>query len=347
MFWIAGADELFRALAKWANAPWSPWVERQLEHADWQGFYFYDLIFPLFLFLVGVVLPFSLAKQASLPQKLTRIARRTALLILLGLIYNGLLRFQWHQLRLAGVLQRIGICYALGALIVLATRSSILARTAIAIAILIAYTAILQSIPPPGGVAGDLSKENNLAGWIDRNFLPGKIMKAYYGYGDNEGILSTIPAIATVLLGSVAGEILRRNSTEKQKILTLISWGAVCLAPVALGATRQPIIKILWTPSFVLLTAGCSFLLLALFYTLIDVLQFKRWAFPFIVLGANAITIYLLPGIIDFNHTANFLFGGLDQFLGSFAPVLNAAAILLLEWLLLLVLYKNRWFLRV
>jgi predicted acyltransferase len=347
MFWIMGGDALFRAIANAAGAPWSPLVLRQLEHAEWEGFYFYDLIFPLFLFLVGAVLPFSLARQRSVPAALGRIGRRTLLLVLFGLIYNGLLRFEWEDLRLAGVLQRIGICYGTGALIVMMTRSSVVIRTVLALAILVGYTAIFQSFAPPGGSLGDYAKETNLAGWVDRTYLPGKIYPAYYGFGDNEGLLSTIPAVATVLLGAVAGEILRKTGSPRSKLVALGLYGAIALVAGYGAQGYCPIVKNLWTATFVLVSAGWSFLLLALFYAIIDVKGWRAWSFPFVVIGANAITIYLAPVLVDFEFSAAAIFGGLARTVGLWGPAVIAAGVILCKWVFLYMLYRNRWFLRV
>src|SRR5437588_5803324 len=218
MFWIIGGDALFNALARAGKWPIQPEVEDQLEHVHWEGFHFYDLIFPLFLFLVGAVLPFSLGKLQDHGESTSalywRVFRRTALLLLLAMLYNGALQLRFSlwpvdfsQIRIAGVLQRIAICYCIAALIMMHTR--VLGQVLIATGLLLVYWAILAFIPAPGGHAGDYSMKGSLAGYVDRHYLPGKIFEAYYGYGDNEGILSTIPAISTTLLGLLAGQWLR------------------------------------------------------------------------------------------------------------------------------------------
>ena len=208
MFWISGGDSLAEALAKWWNTPESKRFALQFEHVAWEGFRFYDLIFPLFLFTVGVVLPFSLRKYQSGDQPKAavfgRIARRVVLLFLLGLVYNNFLQFRFENQRYAGVLQRIAICYGIAAVIFLLTK--VRTQAILFVAILLGYWAILAFVPAPESKkAGDYTIETNLSGYLDRQFLPGKINKGYYGYGDNEGLLSTIPAIATALLGVLAG----------------------------------------------------------------------------------------------------------------------------------------------
>ncbi|MBO0698578.1 MAG: DUF5009 domain-containing protein [Zavarzinella sp.] len=349
MFWIVGGDVAVKAWANWAGWPPPSLVETQLEHVPWEGFRFYDLIFPLFLFLVGVVIPFSLAGQrargASSAQMHLRILRRTALLFALGLLANGVLQFDWGNLRVAGVLQRIAVCYGCAALIVLHT--GVRGQAVVAAALLLGYWALLALVPAPGGVAGDYSIEGNLAGYIDRHYLPGKILQRYYGYGDNEGFLSTIPAVATPLLGALAGQWLRSGRVASARLLGLTLAGVVCLAVGTAWGTVFPVIKNLWTSSFVLVAGGWSLLLLALFHGVIDVLGWRRWAFFFTVIGANAITIYIVPRFLDFPKVAKFFFGGVIRHSGSFEPVALPLAVLLVEWLFLLLLHRKGWFLRV
>ncbi len=358
MFWIVGGDVLLKAVAHWANWPAKGWIDDQLEHVEWEGFHFYDLIFPLFLFLVGVVLPFSLGKlrEQGAPRSRIywRVARRTVLLFALGLVHNEFLQlgfykpplgFDFGAVRLAGVLQRIAICYGVAALIVLHTRPR--GQAAVAAALLLGYWALLAFVPAPGSAAGDYSRYGNLAGYVDAHYLPGKILKAYYGYGDNEGFLSTIPAVATALLGALAGHWLRSGRPGAQKVLGLAAAGAACLLLGWAWGFWFPIIKNLWTSSFVLFAGGWSLLLLALFYGIIDVLRWRAWAFFFVVIGANAITIYLLPQAIDFARVGHFFLGGVERHAGAFAPVVAAMGVVAAEWLLLLYLYRRRLFLRV
>jgi len=349
MFWIIGGDALFTALARWGEWSFSKTIEDQLEHVPWEGFRFYDLIFPLFLFIVGVVLPFSLAshrqKGQSTLQIYWRILRRTVLLFALGLVYNNLLQFDFPELRIAGVLQRIAICYGIAALIVMHVGWR--GQAVSAAVILLGYWALLAFVPAPGGVAGDYSKEGSLPGYVDRHYLPGKIYEEYYGYGDNEGLLSTIPAVATALLGALAGQWLRSARSAGHKVLGLIGAGLICLALGYGWWFVFPVIKNLWTSSFVLYAGGWSLLLLALFYGIIDGLGLRWWAFFFIVIGANAIVIYVAPHLLNFDYTAQALFGGLTKRTGAFEPVAFVLAVLTVKWLMLLYLYRKKIFLRV
>jgi len=354
MFWIIGGERVAKAIAKASDSPTGKVVQEQLEHAEWHGFRLNDLIFPLFLFLVGTVLPFSLGKVRAQGQgrwgELRRIARRGVLLFALGLLCNNVLQFQWDSLRVAGVLQRIAICYAIAALIsVWASPKGI---ALILVSILIGYWALLANVGAPGGRAGDYSKKGNLAGWVDRHYLPGDIKPAYYGDGDNEGILSTIPAVATTLLGVLAGYLLRSTQAPWTKVASLVGAGIASLVAGTLWNSWFPVNKILWTSSFVLVAGGLSLLLLSLFYAVIDVLKFRRWAFFFVVIGANAITIFVAPRFIDFDHFARFFLGGTYRLAEEWGSVdarliVTALGVLMAKWLFLYWLYRNKIFLRV
>ncbi|MGC8641560.1 MAG: acyltransferase family protein [Isosphaeraceae bacterium] len=353
MFWIVGGGRLVRAIGKWWGTPAGQNLHDQFEHVGWEGFHFYDLIFPLFLFVVGVVLPFSLKKYQtgdhSKAAALARISRRVVLLFLLGLIGNGLLQLEFEHLRVTGVLQRIAICYGLAAVIFLFTTTR--TQAILVAAILLGYWGILSFVPVPGGTAGDLTKEHNLGGYIDRHYLPGEIKQGIYGYGDNEGLLSTLPAVATALLGVLAGGWLLSRYSPWAKVLALIAAGAACLSAGALWGLRFPVIKILWTSSYVLIAGGWSLILLGLFYAVIDVLKLRAWSFFFVVIGVNAVTIYMAVRIIPFDRIAGFFFGGLARRMEAFSPssgaIVGALGILTVEWLFLLYLYRRRIFLRV
>jgi predicted acyltransferase len=383
MFWIAGGEGIVEAGAHWTSWEHKDRVAEQWQHVDWAGFRFYDLIFPLFLFLVGVVLPFSLGKlrQQGQPAKAIygRVFRRTLLLFFLGLLFNHFMRFDFSNLRVTGVLQRIALCYLFAALIMLNTR--IWGQVLAILALLLGYWALLAYVPAPeSGITGDYSKQTNLAGYIDRHYLPGRIIDKYYGYGDNEGILSTVPSIATALLGVLAGHWLLSNRSQTKKVLGLVAAGVFCLAggyawsggdfwghaPALPERYQFPIIKNIWTSSFVLFAGGWSFLLLALFYWVIDVLGFRKWAFFFAVIGANAILIYIAKECVDFDKLADYFLSGVIKYSGSWLdalanrffpwlvdnshslePVVRAIAIVAVAWVCLWFLYRRKIFLRV
>jgi predicted acyltransferase len=352
MFWIIGGGTIFESLVKVWKYPVTETIKTQLEHVKWEGFRFEDLIFPTFIFLVGAVLPFSLSRRIERGESSLRIhlrvLQRTALLILLGLIFNGLLRFDWPHTRWPGVLQRIGLCYFCAALIVIHTKW----RTqAILVGIvLLLYWAVSILVPAPGCQAGDLSMERCLSSYVDQHLIPGSL---YYKYGDNEGILSTFPAVCTALLGALAGQWLRSNNSGSRKaaglalagitgVIVGYLWGDV-FPPII----RFPIIKILWTSSYVLFAGGWSLLLLALFYWVIDVQGYRKWSYFFVVIGTNAITIYFLVEFVDFRHIAEFWLGGAARRAGMYQPLVLPLGEFLAAWLLLWFLYRRRIFFKV
>ncbi|HQO36326.1 MAG TPA: DUF5009 domain-containing protein [bacterium] len=344
---IVGGGKVIRELLKYVGAPAG--LQALIYHADWEGFTFWDLIFPLFLFIIGVVLPYSLKKrlaQGAIKRDLyIHIFKRTAMLCLWGVIIGGLLEFKGlDQIHYVGVLQRLAMGYLFASLILMNT--TVRGQAIFAGTILVVYWALMTFIPVPGFGAGDFSKYGNLAGRIDLAILPGRIT---FDYGDPEGILSTIPAISTALLGVLAGQWLMRNDrTQNRKVLGLLVAGIVCLAAGYLWSLQFPVIKKIWTSSYVLVAGGWSLLFLALFYWVVDVLQYRKWAFFFVVIGANPILIYILTYIVDLNEIAGYFINGFLNlpFIGGFRPVLFAFGVLMLEWLLLYFLYKKKIYIK-
>jgi predicted acyltransferase len=392
MFWIVGGEIMVQTWLKYSHlragylekdtSSWQMLLNKQLEHVDWAGFRFYDLIFPLFLFIIGVVIPVSLGRMkaagASTGQMLNRIVWRVVLIFVIGLVYNSMLEFKWDELRYAGVLQRLALGYGFAALAVLYLKP----RTIVILTglILVAYYLVLLLVPAPGQAAGDITKEHSICGYVDtlilKEALGGKIFQEYYGFGDNEGLLSTFPAFATALLGALAGMWLTSDRSKRAKFLGLVWMGLVLLAFGAawsgffmdMSNLHQqipvfPIIKNLWTSSFVLWAGGWSLLLLAMFFGIIDCLGWRRWSYPFAVIGANAITIYLIDHFFNLQPLAKRLFGGTARIISTWlhpitgdtgSQVLNttmstailATGLVLLNWLLLWFLYRKKIFLR-
>lgn len=343
MLWITGGRTVVNALAAATGAPLVLALGRQLEHTPWNGFTAWDLVFPLFLFLSGVTIPFSQDRKlaAGTPRGLLarRIVRRALLLVVLGAIYNGLLTFDLAHQRWASVLARIGLGWAGAATIALFTGWR--GRALAAVAILLLYAALLGYWPVPDG-AGTWIQGHNVVDLFDQRFLPGRLHK---GNHDPEGILSTIPAVATALLGTLAGARLRRVGRPRARTVLELACAGLVLLLCGWGWGRfQPINKNLWTSSFVLWTGGWSLLLLALFHGLVDVLGWRKAAFPLVVLGANPITLYLLDHFVAFDAVSAFLL--------QHEPVLVDATVVALvavgmRWLVLWALWRRRIFLRV
>lgn len=320
MFWIIGGEHLVHNTAKLTNWSWVSWFSQQLHHPKWNGFAAYDLIFPLFLFLAGVSMPFSFEKRLSRGdskhQLYSHVVFRGLMLVLLGMIYNGLLKFDWEHMRYASVLGRIGLAYMFAALIVLNTQ--LRGQVLWIAATLLGYWAALKLVPVPEFGAGDLARGHNLTDYLDRILLPGKL---YGGNHDPEGLLGTIPAIATALFGAITGQYLKSQQPPNTKTpVTMLVAGLACLPVALLWDLAFPINKNLWSSSFVVYCAGWSLILLALFYWVIDVRRFQGWTFAFVIIGSNSILIYLAQNMANIRFTAHFLFEDFSVLQGPISP---------------------------
>lgn len=353
MFWIVGGEALAHALAKLdgVQSEVLNTVMIQLKHVSWEGFRFYDLIFPSFVFIVGASVAFSLGKlQASGSRRaaVRRVIWRGLLLWLVGIIYYGGISGGLEGVRLLGVLQRIGICYLVTGLlfIYLPVRGLVAAF----LILLGGYWALLSFVAVPGQEAVSFEEGRNITNWFDSKYLP---FRKWSGTHDPEGILSTLPAIATCLLGVFAGLLLKNEGlTRGKKVLTLFGAGAIFVLVGNLWGGYHPVIKCLWTSSFVVLAGGWSLVLLAFFYSVIDVVQVKRWAMPFVWIGMNPIAIYLLSTVLDFNHIAERVLGGPvaecanGRVSGLGALVVAVGGMILIVWLCR-TLYKRKIFFRI
>lgn len=345
MFWIIGGSSLVASLMTRANTPFTLAIAQQFQHSEWHGFTFEDLIFPLFLFIVGVSLSFSLTKRLergdSRKDLYIQILKRTLILYFLGMIINAKLIGYLGGLRYTGVLPRIAFCYFFASLIVM---NFDFRRQAIwAVALLIGYWLAMTLIPVPGYGAGVFTPEGSLASWLDRMYLPGQLRTKLY---DNEGIMSTFPAVATTLFGVLSGGWLRREISPNRKVLGLVGAGAAGLALGLAWNIIFPINKLLWTSSFALFAGGISILLLALFYWLIDVRGYRKWAFPFVVVGLNSITIYFAQGIFDFGLIVTVFVHEFAGHLGSYRSLFLTVCVITVKWLFLYILYRKKIFLR-
>ncbi|HRK29719.1 MAG TPA: heparan-alpha-glucosaminide N-acetyltransferase domain-containing protein [Tepidisphaeraceae bacterium] len=272
-----------------------------LAHAQWHGCTPTDWIFPFFLFIVGVAVPFSQAHRRNGGSLVTGVLRRSAILFGLGLFlgaipYSGSTGiFNLADFRIPGVLQRIAVCYAVVALLSLWVGWKQMA--CIGLLLLAAYFGAMRLIPAPGFAAGDFSKEGNLAHFIDQTILG---RHGYKAYNDPEGILSTLPAIVTVICGWLVGTWLRRaDRTAAEKVAGVFSFGVLgVMSSWVLDSALMPINKQIWTPSYVIHTAGLACLGLGLFYWIIDIVGYQKWASPLIACGMNAITIFVLAGVV-------------------------------------------------
>ena len=349
MFWIIGGEEIVHALYKaTGNAFWGGFAE-ELTHPAWNGFHFYDLIFPLFLFIAGVATPYSvgreLEKGKNKNQLLLRVIKRGLLLVLCGLIYNNGLQIKpLAEIRFGSVLGRIGLAYMFANIIYIYTKQR--GQIIWFCSLLIGYWLLLKFTSAPGFLPGDLSMEGNFASYIDRTIMPGKL---YLGIHDPEGITSTIPAIGTGLLGILTGNFLKNNPISQQKkVIYLFITGIVLVILAHIWNLDFPINKNLWTSSFVLNVGGYSMILLSVFYYIIDVLGYKKWAFYFKIIGMNSILIYMSGAFINWEYMTMGFFKWLGQLLGDpFNAVALAICYVMLKWAFLYFMYKKNVFLRV
>jgi predicted acyltransferase len=390
MFWIIGADSLVYALSRMSPSRPTTLLADQLEHAEWEGFHFYDLIFPLFVFIVGVSLVFSLTKtiqQAGRAEALKRVFRRSILLFAVAIFYSGGFTSPWPDIRLMGVLNRIALAYFFAGLLFCFLKPRLL--VAIAVAILVGYWGVMTFTPirdiqltksnlaqlaekagdtktaalfnedrnpsavkdspawaaaekmfyaTTNRVTGKFDKGLNLANHVDFEYLPARKYDTFF---DPEGFLSTIPAVATCLLGVFAGLLLRNQAvTDQRKVVFLIAFG---IAGVMLGWLwngQFPVIKKIWTSSYVLVAGGYSAILLGVFYLIVDVWKTRAWCQPFVWMGMNSITIYLASNILGGFRKLAARFAG-----GDVRTFFDAHGLLLAFWLVHF-LYKRKIFLR-
>ncbi len=345
MFWIIGGSTVVALLLRMTGTPFGDAVASQFTHSEWNGFTFEDLIFPLFLFIVGLSIPLSLDKRLgrgeSRDRLLLHIATRALILYFLGMIISAKLVPSFGGLRYTGVLHRIAACYFLASVIVLNTRTR--GRIIWFAGILAGYWAAMMLIPVPGYGPGVLTPEGSLASWFDRSFLPGTLRHELY---DNEGILSTFPAVATTLMGVLASGWLSSGASPGRKAAGLFAAGAGFLALGALWDIAFPVNKLLWTSSFVLFAGGWSLLLLGVFYWLVDVRGYRAWAFPFMVVGANSIAIYWANMMFDFGLVVTVFSYEFASHLGAWKSLYLASGALAVKWLFLYMLYRKRIFLK-
>jgi predicted acyltransferase len=366
MFWIIGADSLVRGLRGVSDTGVTGFLATQLSHAPWEGFRFYDLIYPLFVFIVGVAAVFSLSRileRDGRAAAVRRIVRRSVLLFALGVFMSGGLTHAWPDVRLMGVLNQIALGYFFTGLLFCFLRARGLAVAGVLV--LGGYWAMMTFVPFPdvrptpeatviaketgftntmqlnlsstNRLRGVFDRGVNLACYVDQRYLPGA---KYDGTWDWAGLLSTLGVIGSCLLGVFAGLLLQNPAlTEQRKVLLLVGCG---IAGVGLGwlwGLQFPVIKKIWTSSYALVAGGWSAILLGLFYLIVDVWKRQTWCQPFVWIGMNAITIYVGGSLINFRGLAARLAGGdVQNFFDRLTPglgelVISLVGLLLAIWL--------------
>jgi predicted acyltransferase len=369
MFWIVGGSLIVRAIAKASNYAPLRSLLPQLDHVEWDGFHFIDLIFPLFLFMIGVAIPYSLAKRLARGDSRLRIyghlLARVAVLVVLGMMINGnLLSYDIHKFQITySVLQMLALGYLVASLVYL--HFNLRGQIVVTAAILLGYWALLAFVPGPGHQMGVFKPACNLGDWLNDWILGDLQGRWRFGW-----ILGILGHASTAMLGVFAGQILRSPKSNAGKLGALTALGLACLAAgfmwsgwiaywfpglTAFGTEWSqwpvwcPIIKNRWTSSFALYAGGMSYLLLALFYLVVDVWRFRRWAFPFIVIGSNSIFVYMAWGLCNsaFRRVADVFLGGLQPYVGAaWYDVIGWTGAFGVMWILLWYMYRNKTFVR-
>ena len=345
-----------------------------LLHADWNGWTPTDLVFPFFLFIVGVAMAFSLSKytDSTVGSPLTkggwgrsywRILRRSAILFALGLLLNGFWNYDLSSIRIMGVLQRISLAYLFAALVVLKLPRRW--QWVTAFLLLIGYWLAMSFVPVPGYGVGNLTREGNLGAYIDRLIIgTAHLYKGdkFNSMGDPEGLFSTLPAAVTVLLGYFTGDWLRKQPIKSRTSLNMVMVGLSCLVVGQVWGYWFPINKKLWTSSYVVFTAGWALVLLAVCYELIEVRERRRWGKPFEIMGLNAIFAFvasvLMIKILVKTHigtgekaptTYTWIYEHLFvPWVGAMnGSLLFALVTVLFWWVVLYIMYQRRWFFKV
>ncbi len=349
MFFISGGGTFLVLLNGKTGISWIDGISQQLHHVPWNGFVFYDFIMPLFLFIAGVSLSFSLTKGVSIGMSKTELYKKvfTRMLILIGLgiIYKNapVKFFEPSDIRYVSVLGRIGLACFVTAVLFL--NYDIKTRLYWFAGILVSYYGLLFLVPVPGYGAGDLSFEGNLVGWFDRTFLPGRLHNGTY---DELGLLTQFPSLCLTILGSIVGDVLRMDKDGNKKTLILLSGGAIAIAIGLLWGIHFPINKKLWSSSFIMLTGGLGTLSMALFYWIIDVKGFQKWTFFFKVIGMNSLTIYFITSFLSFRYTSSKLFGGLYAPLPEqWHEVFEAFGAIIVVWAILYYMYRKKIFIKI
>jgi predicted acyltransferase len=343
MFWIIGGSAVITGLAKALGGPLD-FLLPQFEHVPWEGLHFFDLIWPLFMFIMGVSIPLSIEKRKAEGKTKRSLyfhaIRRAIILFILGMIVQGgLLNWDFNNLHPCySVLHGIAAGYLIAFIVTVELRPKM--QGVIIAIFLLVYWAVLELISVPGTGAGVLTPEGNVATWIDQ------IILGRFHYGTNTWFLSYMGFASSVLLGVLAGHLLISPSKEITKVLALTGAGIACILIGLLWSLAFPIIKLLWTSSFVMVSGGFSFLMLALFYWIIEVKGFHRWAFFFTVIGMNSIVVYLAIMLFDFQQIGNIFVGSLLPRIQPWDDFVSASAAVTVIWLLLYWMYRTKTFIK-
>jgi predicted acyltransferase len=345
MFWITGGTAMLVGLGKVIQRPFFDKLLEQFEHVPWEGLHFYDLIWPLFMFIMGAAMPLGIARRRSRGQSdrtlLLHACWRAVVMFCLGTVTQGnLLMFDWWRFRPCySVLHGLAAGYLVAMIVAVKVKPKW--HAAVVAGLLLFYWAVVMLIPVPGVGAGVLTPTGNLPTYVDQLVL------GHLNYGLNTWFV-TYPAFgASVLLGVLAGHLLMSDLAPMSRVYRLLVAGALSLAGGLVWSLSFPVIKLMWTSSYVLISGGLSFVALALFYWIIDVLGYKRWAFGFTVIGMNSIAVYVGTILFDFRQVGNIFVGHLLPRVGRWSAFVEAAAAFAVVWLILYWMYRKKEFIKI
>ena len=339
MFWIVGGSGLMLGLQKLGGNPVVDAIVRQLRHTDWQGLRFYDLIWPAFMLMTGMSVPFSYARRSQVQahrEIFLRVLRRCIVLFLLGSLRESVRGNAPYLIELSSALQPVAIAYFCAFLMV---RRSWRFQAAAGALILAGYALLLALAPAPGIPPGSYQRNANLVWYVDRVVI-GRTLPEGWGTA-----ISTIPTISTTILGLLLGRLLMSPRSSRDKIRII---GALGVAGIALGWALNPVIPViqkLWTTSYGLASAGWACLMFLAFYWIVDVRGRRRWSFPFVVIGMNAVAIYMAGSIVPLRRIIGIFTDPLAATIGPWSALFQAIAVLIVEWLILYWMYRRKIFL--
>lgn len=337
MFWLMGGKGFLLGLAALAGITWIPY---QLTHSSWDGLRYYDLIWPSFMLMVGVSVPFSFARRSQFQSRgeiLRNAWRRAVVLFLLGSLRESVSGGVPVWIELSSALQPIALGYLIASY--LAGRAVRL-QVAVAVGILAAYTVLLAWVPGPGVAAGTYQINHNIVTAVDQLVL-GRAHRDGWGT-----VLSMLPPAATTILGLLLGQVLLGPQPAAAKLRIIALTGAGCLAVGFALSPVVPVVMKLWTSTYALSSAGWACLLFALFFWVVDVKRWRAWTFPLVVIGMNALAAYLLPTVVGLGRIVGIFTKPLAKMAGEFGPVISSGGVLLTGWLILWWMYRRRIFFR-